>query len=136
MFPESTKILVVEDTVAIREIIVSVLKNIGFKNLSEVEDVPQALKALTDATDHHECFELIISDWKMPGLTGMDLLNSVRRKTEWSKIPFVFLTSESRQDQIVRAIQAGASNYILKPIIEDTLREKLKRTWDQLQKAI
>ena len=71
----------------------------------------------------------------MPGMSGLDLLSSVRRKPEWTKIPFVFLTSESRQDQIIKAIQAGANNYILKPLIEETLRDKLRRTWDQMQKG-
>ncbi len=135
MFPPETKILVVEDTLPIREIITSFLRNLGFKNITEADDVGQALKALATASETYTPFELIISDWKMPGLTGMDLLTSVRRKPEWTKIPFVFLTSESRQDQIIRAIQAGANNYILKPLIEDTLRDKLRRTWDQLNKA-
>lgn len=135
MFPPDTKILVVEDTLPIREIITSFLRNLGFKNLTEADDVSQALKALQAASDSYAPYQLIISDWKMPGLTGMDLLTSVRRKPEWTKIPFVFLTSESRQDQIIRAIQAGANNYILKPLIEDTLRDKLRRTWDQMNKA-
>ncbi len=135
MFPPETKILVVEDTLPIREIVTSFLRNLGFQNISEADDVGQALKALQTASESYTPFELIISDWKMPGLTGLDLLTSVRRKPEWTKIPFVFLTSESRQDQIIRAIQAGANNYILKPLIEDTLRDKLRRTWDQLNKA-
>lgn len=135
MFPPETKILVVEDTLPIREIITSFLRNLGFQNITEADDVSQALKALSTATESYAPYELIISDWKMPGMTGLDLLTSVRRKPEWTKIPFVFLTSESRQDQIIRAIQAGANNYILKPLIEDTLRDKLRRTWDQLNKA-
>lgn len=135
MFPPETKILVVEDTLPIREIVTSFLRNLGFKNITEADDVPQALKLLATASEEYNPFELIISDWKMPGLTGLDLLNSVRRKPEWTKIPFVFLTSESRQDQIIRAIQSGANNYILKPLIEDTLRDKLRRTWDQLNRT-
>ena len=135
MFPPETKILVVEDTLPIREIITSFLRNLGFKNISEADDVGQALKQLQAGTEAYAPFELIISDWKMPGMSGMDLLTSVRRKPEWTKIPFVFLTSESRQDQIIRAIQAGANNYILKPLIEDTLRDKLRRTWDQMKKG-
>lgn len=135
LFPPETKILVVEDTLPIREIITSFLRNLGFQNITEADDAGQALKALTSASENYTPYELIISDWKMPGLTGLDLLTSVRRKPEWAKIPFVFLTSESRQDQIIRAIQAGANNYILKPLIEDTLRDKLRRTWDQLNKA-
>lgn len=135
MFPPDTKILVVEDMLPIREIVTSFLRNIGFQNITEADDVSQALKHLATASEKSQPFQLIISDWKMPGMTGMDLLNSVRRKPEWTKIPFVFLTSESRQDQIIRAVQAGANNYILKPLIEDTLRDKLRRTWDQLQKS-
>jgi two-component system, chemotaxis family, chemotaxis protein CheY len=135
VFPPDTKILVVEDTLPIREIITSFLRNLGFQNITEADDVAQALKHLATASEKFQPYQLIISDWKMPGMTGMDLLNSVRRKPEWTKIPFVFLTSESRQDQIIRAVQAGANNYILKPLIEDTLRDKLRRTWDQLQKA-
>ena len=135
MFPPTTKILVVEDMLPIREIVTSFLRNLGFQNITEADHVNEALKHLTTATDKQEPFQLIISDWKMPGMTGMDLLNSVRRKPEWTNIPFVFLTSESRQDQILRAVQAGANNYILKPLIEDTLRDKLRRTWDQLKKG-
>jgi len=134
VFPPQTKILVVEDTVPIREIITAFLRNLGFSNIFESEDVPGALKHLQTATDAHQPIELIISDWKMPGMSGLDLLNSVRRKPEWTKIPFVFLTSENKQDQIIRAIQSGANNYILKPLIEDTLRDKLRRTWEQTRK--
>lgn len=134
MFPPETKILVVEDTLPIREIITAFLRNLGFKNIFESDDVPGALKHLQTATDAYQPIELIISDWKMPGMSGLDLLNSVRRKPEWTKIPFVFLTSENKQDQIIRAIQSGANNYILKPLIEDTLRDKLRRTWEQTRK--
>jgi len=118
----SIKILVVDDFATMRRIVKNVLKQIGFTNITEADDGTTALEQLKSGS-----FDLIISDWNMPKMTGLDLLKTVRGMDEYKNIPFLMVTAEAQKQNVVEAVQAGVSNYVVKPFTADQLTEKLEK---------
>lgn len=115
-------VLVVDDFETMRRIVKSSLKKLGFPNVIEAEDGKIALRKL-----EKEKIGLIISDWIMPNMTGIEFLKAVRSDDRFKDIPFIMLTTEGKKQDVVEAIQAGVSNYIVKPFNPDTLNEKIKK---------
>lgn len=118
----SIKVLVVDDFATMRRIVKNVLKQIGFTNITEADDGSTALEQLKSGS-----FDLIISDWNMPKMTGLDLLKTVRGMDEYKNIPFLMVTAEAQKQNVVEAVQAGVSNYVVKPFTADQLTEKLEK---------
>jgi len=118
----SMKILVVDDFATMRKIIKNLLGQLGFKNVHEADDGATALAILKK--DH---FDLIICDWNMPKMSGLELLKTTRGMEDYKKTPFVMVTAEANKNNIVAAIQAGANDYIVKPFNANTLQEKIKK---------
>jgi two-component system, chemotaxis family, chemotaxis protein CheY len=118
----SIKVLVVDDFATMRRIVKNVLKQIGFTNITEADDGTTALEQLKSGS-----FDLIISDWNMPKMTGLDLLKTVRGMDEYKNIPFLMVTAEAQKQNVVEAVQAGVSNYVVKPFTADQLTEKLEK---------
>ena len=118
----SIKILVVDDFATMRRIVKNVLKQIGFTNITEADDGITALEQLKTSS-----FDLIVSDWNMPKMTGLDLLKTVRGMDEYKTIPFLMVTAEAQKQNVVEAVQAGVSNYVVKPFTADQLTEKLEK---------
>ena len=116
------KVLVVDDFATMRRILRNILKQIGFKNISEADDGKTALKEL-----QKEKFDLILCDWNMPEMTGIDLLNTVKSDDRLKHIPFVMVTAESQKDNIIEAVKSGVNNYIIKPFTAETVNEKLQK---------
>jgi two-component system, chemotaxis family, chemotaxis protein CheY len=114
------KVLVVDDFATMRRIIKNVLKQIGFTSIVEADDGTTALGVLKK-----EPIDLIISDWNMPKMTGLDLLKTVRADEGTKAIPFLMVTAEAQKDNVLQAVQAGVSNYVVKPFTADTVKEKL-----------
>jgi two-component system chemotaxis response regulator CheY len=127
MFKPTMKILVVDDMSTMRKIIKKSLNQFGFTNISEADDGVPANKMIQDAAKTPEPFEFIISDWNMPGMTGIDLLKQVRSNEATKKLPFLMVTAESEQSNVVTAIKAGVSNYIVKPFTPDALKAKIEK---------
>ena len=123
MFAPETRILVVDDMMTMRKLVSKVCKEIGFKDITEANDGIHAWQAINDAKMP---FGLVISDWNMPNATGLDLLKRVRADSRFGKLPFVLVTAEAEQHQIMEAIKAGVSNYVTKPFTSDTLKDKLE----------
>ena len=119
---KSMKILVVDDFATMRRIVKNILTQLGFKNIIEADDGTTAMKLL-----HQEKIDLIISDWNMPKMSGLELLKSVRAEPSWAKIPFIMVTAEAQQDNIILAVKAKVSQYIVKPFTADTLGEKIQK---------
>lgn len=118
----NTKILVVDDFSTMRRIIKNLLRQIGFNNIEEADDGSTALQKLrSDPVD------LVISDWNMPKMTGLDLLKAIRGDAQLKKIPVLMVTAEAKKENIVEAVQAGVNNYIVKPFTADTLKAKLEK---------
>jgi two-component system chemotaxis response regulator CheY len=114
------KVLVVDDFATMRRIIKNVLKQLGFTQILEADDGTSALEVLKENQ-----VDLIISDWNMPRMTGLDLLKAVRDKETTKTIPFLMVTAEAQKDNVVQAVQAGVSNYLVKPFTADAVKTKL-----------
>ena len=116
------KVLVVDDFATMRRIVKNVLRQIGFTNISEADDGKAALKVLKG-----ERFDLILCDWNMPEISGLEVLKQMKSDDELKKIPFVMVTAEAQKDHIIEAVKAGVNSYIVKPFTAETIGEKLKK---------
>jgi two-component system chemotaxis response regulator CheY len=123
MFDLKTRVLVVDDMLTMRKLVGKVCKEIGFTDITEASDGAKAWEAVGAASPP---IGLIISDWTMPNTSGLDLLKRVRSDSRYGRLPFVLVTAEAEQHQIVEAIKAGVSNYVIKPFTAEGLREKLE----------
>lgn len=121
---KNMKILVVDDFATMRRIVKNILTQLGFKNIVEADDGTTAMKLL-----QQEKIDLIISDWNMPKMTGLELLKAVRAEPSWANIPFIMVTAEAQQDNIILAVKAKVSQYIVKPFTADTLGEKIQKVF-------
>lgn len=117
---KSMSILVVDDYKTMLRIIRNLLKQLGFENVDEATDGSLALSKLREKK-----FGLIISDWNMEPMTGLQLLKEVRSDNGLKETPFIMVTAESKTENVVTAKQAGVSNYIVKPFNAETLKTKL-----------
>ncbi len=118
------KVLIVDDFATMRRILRNILKQIGFTNMTEADDGSTALKELKK-----EKYDLILCDWNMPEMPGIDLLNTIRSDDELKGIPFVMVTAEAQKDNIVGAVKAGVNSYIVKPFTAETISDKLKKVF-------
>lgn len=116
----SMKILVVDDMVTMRRIIKNILKQLGFGNVDEAENGQEALQRLKADT-----FGFVVSDWNMPVMTGIDMLRAIRADEKLKAIPVLMVTAEAQQSNLIEAVQAGVSNYIVKPFTAEMMQEKL-----------
>ena len=114
------KVLIVDDFATMRRIVKNILRQLGFRNISEADDGKTALQALKK-----EKFDLILSDWNMPEMPGIELLKAVRADDELKDIPFLMVTAEAEKGNIVEAVKLGVSNYKIKPFTAETMSEKL-----------
>jgi len=119
----NTKILVVDDSSSMRRIIKRILDQFGFTNILEAKDGSMALEEL-----RKEKVDLILADWSMPKMTGLDLLKTIRSDNNLRDISFIMVTAEGQKKDILEATRAGVSNYIAKPFTPETLSETIKRT--------
>lgn len=116
------RVLIVDDFATMRRIIRNILRQLGFTNFVEADDGVQAWEVLL-----RDRVEFIVSDWNMPNMTGIDLLRKVRSDPRTAHIPFLMVTAEAQQENIIEAVQARVSNYIVKPFTADTLRQKIDK---------
>jgi two-component system, chemotaxis family, chemotaxis protein CheY len=114
------KVLIVDDYATMRRIIRNLLTQIGFDDIEEAEDGEKALKKMRAAH-----YGLVLSDWNMSPVTGLELLKTVRADSALAKTPFILITAESKPENIVAAKQAGVNNYIIKPFNAETLKTKI-----------
>ena len=118
----SIKVLIVDDFATMRRILKNILKQLGFKNLVEADDGTTALAKLKT-----EKIDFIVTDWNMPKMSGLDLLKEVRSDAAMKDIPVLMVTAEALQENIIAAIKAGVSNYIVKPFDAATMSEKIDK---------
>jgi two-component system chemotaxis response regulator CheY len=123
------KVLVVDDFATMRKIIKNVLKQINIENVLEAENGKHALAVLKNDT-----VDLIISDWIMPEMTGIEFLKACKADETIKKIPFIMVTAEAQKDNIMEAIKSGVDNYIVKPFTPDKLREAIDKAKAKVEK--
>lgn len=120
MLDSKAKVLIVDDFSTLRRIIKNILKQLGYVNIEEAEDGVQAFNKLKNGG-----FDFLITDWNMPNMTGLELLQKVRETDVTKELPVLMVTAEAEKENIVAAVQAGVNNYIVKPFTADVLKEKM-----------
>ena len=123
------KFLVVDDFSTMRRIVRNLLKELGFLNVDEAEDGAIALAKLTS-----EHFDFVVTDWNMPNMDGLTLLQKIRADSQIKHLPVLMITAEAKKENIIAAAQAGANGYIVKPFTAATLSEKLNKIFEKLEK--
>ena len=121
------KILVVDDFSTMRRIVKNLLRDLGFTNIDEADDGNTALPKLRSGN-----FDFLVTDWNMPGMTGIDLLKAVRADENLVSLPVLMVTAESKREQIIEAAQAGVNGYVVKPFTAGTLEEKINKIFDRV----
>ncbi|ULA68909.1 MAG: hypothetical protein LZF62_380097 [Nitrospira sp.] len=116
------KILVVDDMSTMRRIVKNILKQLGFNNLEEAENGQEALTKLKADT-----YGFVVSDWNMPVMMGIDMLRAIRADESLKKIPVLMVTAEAQKENLMEAVQAGVSNYVVKPFTAETMQEKINK---------
>jgi len=123
---QNMKILIVDDFSTMRRIVKNLLADLGFTNTTEADDGKSAWPLL-QAGD----FEFVVTDWNMPGMTGIDLLKNIRADARLAKLPVLMVTAEAQRDQIIEAAKAGVNGYIIKPFTAVTLKEKIDKIFQR-----
>jgi len=123
------KFLVVDDFSTMRRIVKNILKQLGYEDIEEAEDGVNAYTKLKNGG-----FGLVVSDWNMPNMDGMQLLKKIRNDPELKDTPFLMVTAEAEKHKVVEAIKAGVNNYIVKPFTAELLKEKMDKIFENLGK--
>ncbi|GAB6888612.1 chemotaxis response regulator CheY [Desulfothermus okinawensis JCM 13304] len=123
---KNMRILVVDDFSTMRRIIKNILKQLGFTNVVDADDGSTAWEIL-----NKDKIDFIISDWNMPKMSGIELLRKVRASEEFADLPFLMVTAEGQQENVIEAVQAGVSNYIVKPFTPETFEQKIKKIFEK-----
>jgi len=121
------KILVVDDFSTMRRIIKNLLRDLGFNNVVEADDGKTALPILQQGG-----IQFLVTDWNMPGMTGIDLVKVVRADPNLKSIPILMVTAEAKREQIIAAAQAGVNGYVVKPFTAAVLKEKLEKIFQRI----
>lgn len=130
MIDKTIKILVVDDFPTMRRIVRNLLKELQFDNVDEAEDGLAGLEKLRGGN-----FGFVISDWNMPNMDGLAMLQTIRADPDLSSLPVLMVTAEAKKENIIAAAQAGASGYVVKPFTAATLEEKLTKIFEKMGKA-
>jgi two-component system chemotaxis response regulator CheY len=121
-YDPNMRVLVVDDFSTMRRIIKNILRQLGFNNVVEADDGTTAWDVL-----NKDKVDFVISDWNMPQMTGIELLRKVRGSEEFADLPFLMVTAEAQQENIIEAVQAKVSNYIVKPFTAEVMKQKIDK---------
>ena len=126
MFKTTTRFLIVDDFSTMRKVIKKALFDLGYENVLEAADGIKAYDLLEKYSNTAEPVEIVMSDWNMPNMMGIDLLKKCRLDSRYKTLPFMLITAESEQSQIIEAVRAGVSDYVIKPFSPSTLKGNLE----------
>ncbi len=124
------KVLVADDFATMRKIVRNILKQIGFDNIVEAEDGLAALQIVKQ-----DRIGLVVTDWNMPNMSGLELLEKIRENPETKHVPVLMVTAEGLKDNVIAAVKAGVNNYVVKPFTAETLQEKIEQIFKKLAGA-
>ncbi|GAA6168569.1 chemotaxis response regulator CheY [Sessilibacter corallicola] len=124
---KNMKILIVDDFSTMRRIIKNLLRDLGFTNTQEADDGQTALPMLKNGD-----FDFLVTDWNMPGMTGIELLRQVRADERLGSLPVLMVTAEAKREQIVEAAQNGVNGYVVKPFTAQALKEKIEKIFERV----
>jgi two-component system, chemotaxis family, chemotaxis protein CheY len=115
------RVLVVDDFATMRKIVRNILKQIGFEDITEAEDGNAALRVIKS-----ENIGLVVTDWNMPNMSGLDLLREIRGNSQTASLPVLMVTAEGLKENVMEAVKAGVNNYVVKPFTAEVLQEKIE----------
>ena len=121
------RVLVVDDFATMRKIVRNILKQIGFEDITEAEDGNAALRVLKN-----EKIGLVVTDWNMPNMSGLELLQEIRKNSQTSNLPVLMVTAEGLKENVMEAVKAGVNNYVVKPFTAEVLQEKIETIFKKL----
>ncbi|KTC19207.1 histidine kinase [Pseudomonas marginalis ICMP 9505] len=124
---KNMKILIVDDFSTMRRIIKNLLRDLGFTNTVEADDGITAIPILNSGS-----IDFLVTDWNMPGMTGIDLLRHVRADEKLRSLPVLMVTAEAKREQIIEAAQAGVNGYVVKPFTALALKEKIEKIFERI----
>jgi len=127
---KNIKILIVDDFSTMRRIVKNLLNDLGFTNTHEADDGRTAWPLIQAGG-----FDFVVTDWNMPGMTGIELLKTIRADPRFASLPVLMVTAEAQRDQIIEAAKAGVNGYIIKPFTAVTLKEKLDKIFARVAEA-
>ncbi len=133
MFSANIKVLVVDDMETMRAMLNNYLNDMGFRQIVMANDGVEAIEKLKAAEKAGHPFQLIICDWDMPNMNGIDFLKFCQGDDKFKNIPVIFVTVEGNQKNILEAITHGVADYIVKPYTQSLLQSKLQRVLNRLQ---
>jgi len=125
---KNMKMLIFDDFSTMRRIIKNLLRDLGFTNTQEADDGSTALPMLRSGD-----FDFLVTDWNMPGMTGIYLLKEVRADAKLVSLPVLMVTAEAKRDQIIEAAQAGVNGYVVKPFTAQVLKEKIDKIFERVE---
>ncbi len=129
MVDKNIKILVVDDFPTMRRIIRNLLKELEFVNVEEAEDGAVGLEKLRAGN-----YGFVVSDWNMPNMDGLAMLQAIRADPSMAKLPVLMVTAEAKKENIIAAAQSGANGYVVKPFTAVTLEEKITKIFEKIAK--
>ena len=129
MVDKNIKILVVDDFPTMRRIIRNLLKELEFVNVDEAEDGAVGLEKLKGGN-----YGFVVSDWNMPNMDGLAMLQAIRADPTMAKLPVLMVTAEAKKENIIAAAQSGANGYVVKPFTAITLEEKITKIFEKIAK--
>jgi two-component system chemotaxis response regulator CheY len=135
MFSPESRILVIDDLGTIRSLLKESLKTLGFKNINEAENGRIGLEMMKSAVEENAPYDLIISDWNMPEMTGIELLDARNEDETLKDTPFLMVTIESESQYVLKAASKGVSDFVVKPFTPKTLENKIRGIYKRLNKA-
>jgi two-component system chemotaxis response regulator CheY len=126
---KNIKILVVDDFPTMRRIVRNLLKELAFVNVDEAEDGAEGLEKVRNGN-----YGFVVSDWNMPNMDGLAMLQAIRADPRFTKLPVLMVTAEAKKENIIAAAQAGANGYVVKPFTAVTLEEKITKIFEKIAK--
>lgn len=132
---KNIRILLVDDFELVRNMLKSALIAYGYTDVEDADNGSIALDMIAQADNSGQPYGIVFCDWNMPEVTGLEVLEVLRRTPKFEKLPFVMVTAESEQHMVAKAMRAGATDYIIKPIDAGALSAKLERIVDALKRA-
>jgi two-component system chemotaxis response regulator CheY len=126
---KNIKILVVDDFPTMRRIVRNLLKELGFVNVDEAEDGAAGLEKVRAGS-----YGFVVSDWNMPNMDGLAMLQAIRADPQFAALPVLMVTAEAKKENIIAAAQAGANGYVVKPFTAVTLEEKINKIFEKIEK--
>jgi two-component system chemotaxis response regulator CheY len=129
---QKPRILIVDDFEIVRIMLRNALANLGHTVVDEAEDGKIALQKIQAAEFEGSPYTMVFCDWNMPNMTGIEVLEAVRKNPHYAKLPVIMVTAEAEQKQVVQALRSGATDYIVKPIAPEILEKKVTKILSKL----